>query len=255
MKPQWWWLPVALVALLGLGLLGRSQASRILEEERARGAEAQRLEDQGLIVALTSERGALRDDVARLTAESTDLRDALARARAASPGTRPVATTRLRTGQVPAAGAPRPAVVCPSTPTPTPTPTPPREETPECLLADGDIGELRMESVELQTKAGNHVVVAALSAWRLEPEPATVLFHGPAEAPLSRASEERPADPRGLSMGLGLTGAVGPEGWLVGPLISAPPRDVIGLRWELLGGAAFGPSGDWVAHLSVMARR
>ncbi len=255
MKVQWWWLPVALVAFLVLGLLGRSQASRLLEEERERGAEAQRLKDQGLIVALTSERGALRDDVARLTAESADLRDALARARAASPGTRPVAASQLRTGSVPASGAarPQPPTTCP--PVPAPAPPPEREEEPACLLAEGDLGEVRMESVELQTKAGNHVVVAALSAWRLSPEPATVLLHGPAEAPLSRAAEERPPDPRGLSLGLGLTGAVGPEGWMVGPLVGAPPRDALGLRWELMGGAAFGPSGGWVASLSLLGRR
>jgi hypothetical protein len=252
MKLPWWVLPVAVAVMLVLLALGGWKASSYLQREVAAATEAQRLRDKDVIVKLEQSRYAERATAAKLMADNADLRAAVAKAQAASPGARPVSTTQASTGPVTASGPGRPPPAAPAPGVPEPSQPP---AAPVCLLAVGDRGELRADEVELETKLGNRVVTGALSAWRLDPGGPVNILHGPLSAALTRATVEAPAATRGVSAGLGAVAALGRSGWLVGPAVSPPPLDVLGLRVELVGGVAFGPAGDWAVQAALLGRR
>ena len=177
-----------------------------------------------------------------LAADNADLADALKKAEKAAKGARPIVVVHASTGPVSAAGAARPP------------PPPPGGEVPApaagCLLATGDQGEIRAESVLLQTKAGNLVFVGTASAWRVEPGPPARLFGGQLMAKVAAEAPERPA-----GWGFGLAVTAGREGWMVGPVAASPPVRLWRYQGELSVGAAAGPGGEWGGVATAVVRR
>ncbi len=237
---RWRWTPVIAVALLAAVLVQRLDAGRRAEHEARRLAEAAELEAQGQIVASLRSRAELQASARRLAAENADLAEALKTAQRAAPGARPVMVVEASTGPVPAAGAARP-----SPPSGGPAPAP-----ATCLLAAGDRGEVRVDSVLLQTRAGNLVFVGAASAWRLEPGPPARLFGGQLTAKVAAEAPERPA-----GWGFGAAVIAGRAGWMVGPTAASPPLRLWRYQGEAQIGALAGPGGEWAGTASFVVRR
>lgn len=171
---------VLAVALVALGAYCWWLHGRVGQEaELRRAAEARELEALGLVVTEKRSREELEHQAAALTEHNASLAAELARARKASPGAHVVATVAASTG--PVATSNDPAAI--------------REHnsstsTAPCLLTPGDRAEVRVEQVELETRAANHVIVGTATAYRLDPE--ARLFGGPFSAPVTRAYEEPP---------------------------------------------------------------
>jgi len=116
-------------------------------------------------------------------------------------------------------------------------------ETPSCLLALGDTGEVRCTVLGAQTKAGNVVVMGTGEAWRLSPEPATaILPASPFRAETSVAGMSAPTVLRarwalaaGVSTPWGIWG--GADLRLLGPLWVRADVGVQGSQAVLRGGA------------------
>ena len=217
-----WWFPAVAVGVVVGWVVWQLDAGRRAESERARLAEAIVLAQQGQIVADLQSRAELAARARRLAAENADLAEALAKAQRAAPGARPVVVVQASTGPVPAAGAARPS---PPSGGSAPAPAAP------CLLAAGDSGEIRVDSVLLETKAGNLLFVGAASAWRVEPGPPARLFGGQLMAKVAAEAPERPA-----GWGFGAVAGCGREGCGVGPGVALPPLRVGPVQVEVTGG-------------------
>lgn len=217
-----------LAVVLALVFMGSRAATlrRDLEQERLRAA--------GLQVAEESKRVDLEREVGTL-------RSQLEEARKVEPGIRVVEVVKWRTGATPSEGG---AVAPPVQP----TPGGPAGE--GCLLPAGSVGEVRVEEARLVGPAGARVLVGRAEAWRLEPAPAARLFGGQLRADVALA--ERGARPPSWAAGLVLT--AGRTGWGVGPALSPPPLQVLGLQGELVAGAGLGPGGEWQLALAGLVR-
>jgi len=215
---------VSCVATIILALRRDADVNDRLQRE----IEARELEAQGLVVAAQKEQKDLRTQVASLEANNVDLMEALSRARRASPGSRDVSAVQASTGPVGASGDARPTVV---------------SDDPKCLLAEGDMAEIRVDQVEIETKAGNRVIVGAAECRRVEPKPETRLAGGPFEASLTTAMVI--GKPKQKPPGWGVGPAVmvsSSDGLAYGVAVSAPPLNVFGVDFEVGLAGAVGKS-------------
>ena len=121
----------------------------------------------------------------QLEASVADLSVQIARVKSESPGAKIVTVYRWRTTHAVAGGSPRPPGPAPGSPS--------QPEGGACLLAQGDAGEIRVTAADLQTRAGNRVVVGRAECWRLRPEPATAVLSG--EFSAAAGSETLTAEP------------------------------------------------------------
>jgi hypothetical protein len=108
---------------------------------------------------------------------------------------------------------------------------------------------IEVEQVELQTKAGNVLVVGVASAYVLEPVKA-LLAEGKFQSPLSAAkSLETSSPPR---WGVRASVAFLPQGRVQGGGVALPPFNLLGVRLEpsvaVLGGVTFVGVFDMVAR-------
>jgi hypothetical protein len=231
--------------VVALVLAWRLDAGRRAEADRARLEAEARLRAEGLLVVEQARAHGLEKEARRLAGQNEDLAAELERARAAAPGARVTGTVTASTGPRPAGGAPRPGPVvyrcepAPGAPAAPPAGPPP----PACVLADGDVGEIRVDQVALETREGAQLLVGAASVWRLDPAPRSKVMSGGFQATLSTAKEEAPPAPPGW--GAGLYAGAGRDGWVLGPAIGLPPARFWGLQAEVVIGAGVGPSGAW----------
>lgn len=225
-----WLLPVLLV-VVALVVAWRLDSGRRAEGAVARLAEAEVLRLKKVEVAAQEREAQLKARLGEAVAFAEGLGAELARVRAAAPGARTVLVARGSTGPVKAGGLPRapeergPAAgegeeqaeaAGPQSHDPQAAERP---AAPACLLAEGDLGEVRAAVAGLETRAGNLVVVGAAEAWRVSPPPAARLFGGPLR--LEAAVEERGGGPGGW--GGGARVQAGRRGVLAGPALALPP--------------------------------
>jgi len=233
-----WLVPAAaLVAVLLLAWAwngersARGALARQVEEERLRGA--------GLTTEAEAGRGALK----QAEREAVELRDQLEAARRAVPGVRVVEVLRWRTRPDVASGTPRDPAAPQGGGAAAP-PVQPSSGGPAgagCLLAPGDIGEVRVVEAQLAGKAGARAIVGSAEAWRIEPGPPTRLFGGPLRAPAELALVE--AERRPPAWGAGLMVAASRDSVGAGPVLLLPPVRVWGVQGEALAGCAAGVRG------------
>ncbi len=236
------WTLLGAVVVLGLVLTCRLNRGRDAEAELRRRVEADVLKARGQLVAEQVRGDALDKLVRQIVGENEELARALEQARRAAPGARPVATARTSTGAVVAGGTPRaPEERGPAA-------------APPCLLAPGDQGEVRVDQVVLETRAGNRLLVGTAAAWRMSPAPATRLFGGPFQAALSNIAMEAPPQVAGPRWGAGVWLGVGRDGWAAGPALALPQARLGPLSLEAVIGAGLGPTGTWQGGATGIAR-
>lgn len=211
----------------------RATAAEQREDARAAGVPAvQPVED-------------LRPQLEDLLRENGLLREQLERARRAVPAAKPAGIVRASTGAIAAAGPPRPPAACPTSP-PTEEAGKPAAVCPPCLLAPGDMTELKVDEVLLETKAGAHLLVGTASAWRLEPGPPAPIASGAFQAPFTVAVEKQPSAQPAPRWGLGPAVGVSTGGGLLyGATLASPDVRVplLGWRLSLAATAGAGPGG------------
>lgn len=212
--------------------------SRLVDQRDAalREQGAAELREKGLIVKHDASESGLKAELEALRKGNSELDAALREALAKAPQTKVVTVERLVTKEVPTLLVPRPVVP---------------GSTPQYVLAAGDRTRIEVARVELQTKDGNLIVVGTASAWRVTPTEAK-LMEAPFSASVSRTSGLTSAaavPPAGF--GVGLYGAFGPHGYLVGPAVALPP--LLG-RVESQLGLGLGPTGEWQAAGSAVFR-
>lgn len=249
---RWWALPALLVVVAVL-LTWRLEEGRVAQAEAARLAQEARLRAEGLLVVEQAKAKGLEAEAERLAGQNAELAAELERARAAAPGAKVSGTISARTGPRPASGEPRPGPAfyrC--EPGPAGPAAPPAEEPPACLLAEGDLGEVVVNQVELETKDGARVVAGAAQAWRTHPWPPTRLFGGGFQAQLSAAKGEQERAAPGWGAGVWL--GVGREGWAAGPAVAVPPVRLGPVQLELVVGAGLGSGGVWQGGASGIVR-
>jgi hypothetical protein len=252
------WSPVVGVAVLALVLVCKLDAGRRAADRAAQLAEAEELRQAGLVVAAERDARGMRAALGAAVKTSEDLAAELERVKRAAKGARPSVVFSGSTGPVVAGGAPRP------NPGQEAPPTQGQDHpqagaadregascpvSPACLLAAGDQGEVRVDEVILETKAGNVVLAGAASCWRLEPAPAARLFGGPLRGSLSVAKPRPEA-----GWGAGVWTGVGREGWAAGPALALPPARLWRLQVEAVVGGGLGPSGAWQGGASAVGR-
>jgi hypothetical protein len=220
-------LPWILAALLAAGMVAAIWNGRRLTNEAERLAEAATLKAQNFAVADQGKERALEVRAA----EIGGLQAELARLRAASPGVKVRTVVRWKTAYLPAGGAPR-------------EPAAPGQPV-VCVLAQGDEGQIRVDAVRAETKAGNVVAVGQAQAVRVHPPPETVLFGGPFEAALSSYTEAAVTPLARWSLGArgwwrnpGWTAEVSGGYRLAGPLwlegaARFDSQFAAGVRWEI----------------------
>lgn len=235
----WRWTPVIVVAVVAGVLAWKLDLGRRAASELARETEKENLRLKGVIAQNQVSEAKLKADAETLARHNAEFAAELERVKKAAPDARPVAVSHATTGRVEAGGTPVP-------PSSAATPA----TSAACLLRQGDIGEVRVDSATLQTRAGNVVMIGAASAWRLSPEPETRLFGGALK--IEGSVERVPLLP---GWGFGATAWAGRSGWMVGPAASLPPFRLWGLQGELSAGASLGPSGEWGVGATALVRR
>jgi len=107
------------------------------------------------------------------------------------------------------------------------------------LLAPGDPARIDVDVVDLETRAGNTLVVGTASVYREGATPALVLqggFQASAGSTAVRAEQARPA-----SWGFGGVAMCGTAGaCLGGPLLAFPPLTLLGVQLEAQAGLLLG---------------
>jgi hypothetical protein len=260
---EWWkqipwksWLVIFLI--MGAAVFLRNRDNRLLTNARA-DAEAARLSLHNQIVENAATRGQLQGSLDSMLKENTDLRAAYDSARQAAPDVRVISASRLDTGPLKVRGSPppeqprgaylprdepgSPAVerrkdVSPSPPGVSPIPT---TAGPLCMLTTDDEVSIAVEQLELQTKAGNTLIVGTGLVYR-EP-PHQLLAGGRFRSQLSdSASLAPPRTPRWGALALGTCG-VGGCGLGAGVLLPPWTLPLVGWRLESLVAASALPSG------------
>ena len=222
------WVLVLVLALTVAWLWRERSDAKLMA---ARQTEASTLASSGQIVAGPVDVDVLRSEVDKLTGENDTLKTALAEAHRRAPGSTVTQVVCASTGAVTA-------------------------ETPAaagtCILWDGNRAEIRVDEVELQTRAGNQLLVGTARALRLDPEPETELVAGKFEQDVTRfATALAPVStPR---WGVGAAGFVGSSGWAPGLALSLPPLTILGHELDANFAAGFGALGV-VGMASVVAR-
>ena len=113
----------------------------------------------------------------------------------------------------------------------------PGEPCPDCLFAEGDLGELRIGSVDVQNKEGVTVAVMGGQCCRLEPGPETCFLQGVASATISELATKAP--PRKPGWGAAFLGAWGTTGFAGSALGVSPP--IVGDSGSVAFGVTGGP--------------
>jgi hypothetical protein len=219
-----WLLTVGLaVALVLFFLSARDDVASAAK--RAEAAELTAKHFQVAAEAGAKDLAAAADGIAGLKAE-------VARLQKESPGAKLKTVIRWRTVYLPAGGEARP----PETPGAPP---------PVCVLARGDQGQIRVDAVRAETRAGNVVAIGQAEAVRVAPPPETVLFGGPFEAALSSYTEAAITPAPRWSLGArgwwrnpGWTAEVSGGYRLAGPLwlegaARFDSQFAAGVRWEV----------------------
>ena len=98
------------------------------------------------------------------------------------------------------------------------------------------MGEVRVDGIELQTKAGNRLIVGTGAAWKVSPGTPEKLFGGGFQAGLSGSSTVAEKAPPRWGAGLSAACAWG-SACSVGPVLALPPVRLLGLQGELTVGA------------------
>jgi hypothetical protein len=199
----------AVVLAGGVGYVVYSRHKPAPIESPAAVGEALDLESHGIEVVQPETVEDLEKLVAELAAQNQALADALAKVRAEAPKTKIVSVECASTGPV---ESKEPGIVA---------------------------GEIRVTSVQLQTEAGNKILIGTAEAWRLDPGPAALLFGGPFSAKATEVSGW-PGD------------LIRPSKWGIGPavfyaggfrpglVLAAPPFRVLGLEFSPLVGVGWG---------------
>lgn len=226
-------------------LARRDEAAEVAGKLQAAGS--------GAAVASRSEQALAR---AFLEAQrrGDELSAELARVQAAAPGAKPAAAVTASTGGVVAGGAPRPAynaslrstdAAGTATPNAAPEPTSPPPQPSggggSCLLVAGDVGEVRVRQLVLETREGNRIAAGVGEAWRLAPAPATRLFGGPlrVESYVEKAPPAAAASRWGVGPWVGASQA----GLAYGAAVAAPQLRLWSLELDVSGGGGVGPGG------------
>lgn len=182
-----------------------------VESEAERAAEAKQLEAEGQIVELQRTRDALDHDLDVALAENSKLSDALDEAREAAPDAKVTRVVRASTGPMIVDGHQMPVKCQSNKPYAELTPL------PTCLVSPGDSLEVRVNEVDLLTKAGNTVIVGTGECLRVSPPPETSLASGKFEASLTHVSGIAPPPPddrwpwyvhEAIGVGVGFAAAV-----------------------------------------------
>ena len=239
------WVLAVLLALCCIFVIVRAvRQERELSREQDRHAEAARLREEslrGVVVAEQKKASDLGAELECAMKRSQELEAAVARARKSSPGAKPVAVIQSSTG---------PLVV----PDPWVGDLPPNQiDQRPCLLFAGDSLDLRVDQAILETRAGNHLVVGEVSAWKIEPETETKLAGGPFEQSVSQAHVAREEPVRRAGWGVGPSVWGSPSGLAYGALVSPPPMDLWRMQFEVAAGLGFGQAGVQ-GSASVLAR-
>ena len=167
---------VAVVLILALATAG-AVTWRYLHHDSggARLAEATAIEAKGGVVEIPEDQAALIAEVAMLRAKIRDLDEALDTAEKAAPGAKPITIIRASTG-------PLQCTVPPPQALPVAVPSKP---CPACVIATDEHPEIKVDAVELETKAGNTVLSGAAGVYVGDDR----RFGGPFSAPLTNVHE------------------------------------------------------------------
>jgi len=204
--------------------------------EAARAQEAVTLAAKGQIVERPVEQDMLENEIASLEVENLDLRVAIQKAKQAAPDAK---VTQVEHAQIaPTIVTAAPEVATPST---------------RCVVSDGDKLELKIDQVELQTKAGNIVLVGSASAWRTDPPPAEQLVTGKFEQSTTTISGIDTIPKKLPGWGYGVAGFVGNKGWAPGLTVSAPPLTIFGYEFDVNLAAGIGTLGV-IGSASILMR-
>ena len=240
------WVLAVLLALCCIFVIVHAvRQERELSREQDRHAEAARLREEnleGVIVAERKTAGELGAELERAMKRSQELEAAVERARKASPGAKPVAVIQSSTGPLVASGLHGSEGLPPN-----------QVDQRPCLLFAGDSLDLRVDQAILETRAGNHLVVGEVSAWKIEPETETKLAGGPFEQSVSQAHVAREEPLRRVGWGVGPSVWGSPSGLAYGALVSPPPMDLWRMQFEVAAGLGFGQAGVQ-GSASVLAR-
>lgn len=225
------WLVAAALLVAAVFLWNREHRART---DALRSAEAARLELQNQIVAHEQTRRELQGSISGLLENNASLEAALSEARTAAPDAKPVRAARLDTGPLAVAAKPE----APRVPRAAPAVAKP------CALAVEDAVSIEVDTVDLETKAGNTLVVGTASVFRVDPPPKELLASGRFQAPLSRSEAlAPPSEPRWGVAALAFCGAPGCA-FGGGPMF--PPVRVLGARVEAVSGLLVGAGGVWL---------
>jgi hypothetical protein len=235
-------LPWALAIAFALCAAWLVHRAWTVEADAARAVEASKLAADGKIVELRKTADDLKRDLDVELESNSALQDALDEARKAAPGAKITRTVRASTGPMVAGGSPRecqaPILHRPS------TDLAPTMRCPVCLVAPGDPIEVHISEVDLQTKAGNRIVVGTGECLRVLPAPETSLARGPFEASLTQVDELEPI-PRDVTptLGLGVAAFASGKGTALGVAIAPPPIRLWSLELDLTIAAGTGSGG------------
>jgi hypothetical protein len=224
--------PWVLVLLLGLTAAWLWRERSGAKAEAGRVAEAAKLAAAGQIVAAPVVD--LQPELDKLTDENTTLRTALADARKLVPGAKIDQVEHAQTAPQVVTAAPEAGAV-----------------QGRCVVDQGDKLELRVDQVELRTRAGNVVLVGSASAWRTDPPPEVQLVAGKFEQTATTLSDL--ATKQAPSWGFGVAEFAGSYGWASGAAVLAPPLMVLGHELDLGLSAGIGTLG-FVGSASVVVR-
>lgn len=232
-----WWVLLIVGLVFGFLVVARScGAADRAEAALVRAEQAIALEKIGAIVAKAAKQKELDAQASQIDALQADI----AALRAAIPGIRVVRVERIVTKPAPAEGVPRP-------------PPLPGEPCPQCLFAWGDTGQLRIDSVDLETREGNQVAVVAAGAWRIDPGPETRILAGVGSAPLSTVSAEPLPLTKRPGLGIGLGGGYGTSGPVGSAIVISPP--FLWKHIEVAGILTAGPQAGISVQGAIIYRR
>ena len=204
--------PWVLVIILSATSAWLYNDRRQMSAESRQAIEASALAAKGQIVSDPVHDLSMTVD--ELIAENVTLKNAIWDAKQASPGSKPARVICASTGAISVEKQPL--------------------SVNSCVLSSGDRAEIRVDTLELATEAGNHVLVGVASAWKLAPD--IKLIEGKFDHILTKMSDLAIAP--SVGWGFGVSAFAGSHGFAPGLAVSAPPLVVFGK--ELNIGASVG---------------